>query len=133
MKGKPHFLGREVNTYDAPPMRLLDPDTTGFIENLPSTFDDLEDYDFGDEMKFVRDCYPERKLKPTLGESQRKRLRRIFRDRAYRDFVAQREKAEGDASAGDDAGQIFQDGADESQTDEAGVSVAVVEEGASNE
>lgn len=133
MKGKPHFLGREVNTYDAPPMRLLDPDTTGFIENLPSTFDDLEDYDFGDEMKFVRDCYPERKLKPTLGESQRKRLRRIFRDRAYRDFVAQREQAEGDAIADDDAGQIFQDGADESQTDEAGASVAVVEEGASNE
>jgi hypothetical protein len=114
-------------------MRLLDPDTTGFVENLPSTFDDLEDYDFGDEMKFVRDCYPERKLKSTLGESQRKRLRRIFRDRAYLDFVAQREKAESEANAGDDAGQIFQDGAEERQTDEAGASVAVVEEGASNE
>lgn len=91
MNGKPAFLGREVKLYDAPPMRLLDPDTAGFIENLPAVFGDLESYDFGDEAKFVQDCYPDKRLNPELPEAWRHRLHRIFRDRAYREFVAQRE------------------------------------------
>lgn len=98
-KGKPHFLGREVRLYDAPPMRLLDPDSTLFLECLPKVFGDLDGYDLGDECKFVRDCYPENKLSSRLTETQRDKLLRIFRDTAYRDFVIRREEVSASASA----------------------------------
>lgn len=88
--GEPWFLGRKINPYDAPPMRFIDPETTNFVEGLPEDFDDLDSYDFLDEAPFVKKCYPQKKLDPALPEAHRNRLKRIFRDVAYREFVARR-------------------------------------------
>ncbi len=115
--GKPHFLGREVRLYDAPPMRLLDPDSTTFLERLPTAFGDLEGYDFGEENDFVRKCYPENKLSTKLTEAQRDKLQRIFRDTAYSDFVRQREDALATAQS-EQATSPAEDSSDEGGTDE---------------
>ena len=127
VNGSPAFLGREVKLYDAPPVRLLDPDTTGYIENLPIVFNDIDAYNFGDEMKFVQDCYPDRRLDPSLPEVQRNRLRRIFRDQAYREFVVKREIV----SDAEDV-QIVEESA-EAEPVAATAEITVGEEGASNE
>jgi hypothetical protein len=92
------FLGQKVNPYDAPPIRFLDPDTTEFIGGLPTSFTDLELYDFGSEAGFVQRCYPDKKLKSPLTEEERKRLFRIFQEEAYREFLARREVAAVSAS-----------------------------------
>jgi len=89
--GNMTILGRDVNPYDAPPLRFIDFETGGLIENLPVEFHDLRTYEFGVDTKFVCDCYPDGKLKSPLPEVHRKRLHRIFRDIAYRDFVKRRE------------------------------------------
>lgn len=91
--GKTAVLGRDVNLYDAPPMRFIDLQTAEFIETLPIEFEDIEAYEFGVDTKFVKDCYPDRKLKTSLPEAQRERLQRILKDRAYTDFISQREEA----------------------------------------
>jgi hypothetical protein len=87
------FLGQKVNPYDAPPIRFFDPETTGFIEGLPTSFEDIEHYDFRAEANFVQRCYPNKKLKSLLTEAERKRLIRILQEEAYREFVVRREVA----------------------------------------
>lgn len=89
--GNMTILGRDVNPYDAPPLRFIDFETGELIDNLPVEFHDLLTYEFGVDTKFVCDCYPDGKLKSPLPEAHRKRLHRIFRDIAYRDFVKRRE------------------------------------------
>lgn len=96
--GEPWFLGRKINPYDAPPMRFIDPETTTFVEGLPQDFDDLDSYNFLEETQFVQKCYPQKKLDPALPEAYRNRLKRIFRDVAYREFVLRRETAAATAS-----------------------------------
>lgn len=91
--GRTAVLGREVNLYDAPPMRFIDLQVAAFVETLPVEFADIEAYDFGVDTKFVKDCYPNCKLKTTLPEAHRDRLQRILKDRAYTDFILQREEA----------------------------------------
>jgi len=89
--GNMTILSRDVNPYDAPPLRFIDFETGELIDNLPIEFHDLRTYEFGVDTKFVCDCYPDGKLKSPLPEAHRKRLHRIFRDIAYRDFVKRRE------------------------------------------
>lgn len=91
--GEPWFLGRKISPYDAPPIRFIDPESTRFVEGLPQDFDDLDSYDFLEETLFVQKCYPQKKLDPALPEASRNRLKRIFRDIAYREFVARCEAA----------------------------------------
>lgn len=93
VEGKPHFMGRKINLFDAPPMRFIDPDTAKFVENLPSDFIDMDSFDFGSETRFIQDAYPNQKLKDGLPESQRIRVGRIFHDIAYHIFVKDRESA----------------------------------------
>ena len=103
MNGRPSFLGREIQRYNAPPMRFIDPDTATFTENLPSKFNDLDSYPIGEEELFVRRCYSNNILKTDLKAADKDRLERIFKDRAYLDFVSVRER---DADAASDRGAI---------------------------
>jgi hypothetical protein len=96
--GRPHFMGKPINLYDAPPLRFFDPDTGGLIEHLPGEFWDVEQFDFGEEKRFIQNAYPEHKLRSDLSEAHRLRLNRIFQDAAYRQFVQAREVAR-DATA----------------------------------
>ncbi len=110
--GNMAILGREVNPYDAPPLRFIDFQTCELIDNLPVEFRDLQTYEFGVDTKFVKDCYPDGKLKSPLPEAHRKRLHRIFRDIAYRDFVRRRE----DTSVAEPSGMIAEFSADNEGT-----------------
>jgi hypothetical protein len=91
--GKPYFMGKEINPFDAPPIRFIDPDTTKFVEVLPAAFIDIDAFDFGTETRFIQDAYPNLKLKDEIPEAHRMRLGRIFHDFAYRKFVKDRESA----------------------------------------
>lgn len=97
--GRLSVLGRDVNPYDAPPLRFIDFQNGELIDNLPEEFRDLQNYEFGIDTKFVSDCYPGGKLKAPLLEAHRKRLQRILRDVAYRDFLKYREEATATAQA----------------------------------
>ena len=106
-KSEPYFMGRRLNLYDAPPMRYLDPDTAQFVDPLPQHFADLDAHDFGDEKEFVRQCYDATaQLKKDLSDAHRERLQRIFRDKAYRDFLRSRDLAEQQAVSNNEAGVI---------------------------
>ncbi len=105
MNGHPKFLGRDIQRYNAPPMRFIDPDTATFTESLPTKFNDLDNYRFDEEDDFVRRCYFKNALKPELTTSDRDRLERIFKDRAYRDFVSQREQNTKGASKSNDSNE----------------------------
>ncbi len=96
VNGKPFFMGKEINPYDAPPIRFIDPDTTKFVEVLPAAFIDIDAFDFGTETRFIQDAYPNLKLKDELPEAHRIRLGRIFHDVAYHKFVKDREGANND-------------------------------------
>ena len=66
-----------------------------YIEHLPAEFVDVEQFDFGEETRFIQDAYSDsgHKLKTDLSEAARLRLRRIFYDKAYHQFVQAREEA----------------------------------------
>jgi hypothetical protein len=90
--GDLYFMGHKLNAYDAPPMRVIDPETTHFTDILPKSFPKLSEYDFGAEMEFVKQCYDNSgQLKANLGDIQRERLQRILKERAYRDFIQSQE------------------------------------------
>lgn len=90
--GKPCLHGRELNPFDAPPIRFLDPDSAAFVDALPATLGSLDTNIFGADARFVKECYADDHLNADLGEARRDRLKRIFQTQAYHDFVAEREK-----------------------------------------
>ncbi len=110
--GKMSILGRDVNPYDAPPIRFMDFQTGDLIDDLPVEFRDLQNYEFGVDTKFVRDCYPNGRLKSSMPEAHCKRLHRILKDIAYSDFVKQREEASISVSAEQPISSFENSGAD---------------------
>lgn len=86
--GRPSFLGKELLTLGELPIRYIDPDSGTIIEErLPSSIDEINESIFEDGLDFVRECYPENRLKDQLGENDRAKLRSILKDVAYRAFV----------------------------------------------
>jgi hypothetical protein len=102
--GERHFLGREINPYDAPPVRFLDPDSGGFIDLLPSRFGDLLKYDFGPEKDFVEDCYAKDDFGlKDLSDTQKVRLIRILKEQAYDLFLKERSEVQSASESEDGA------------------------------
>jgi hypothetical protein len=96
-RGKRTFLGRDVSTDYNPFVRFIDPETAEIIgDSLPGKLNEVNKDDFGIHYEFVSDCYPERKLKADLSERNRKRLRAIFRDIAYKKYVNDNDKISGE-------------------------------------
>ena len=85
VNGHPHVLGRPLDRFDAPPTRLLDPDSGLYVDRVPLTFTGFDDLDFGDEEQFVRDSYPapDHRLDSDLPVAKRDRLERVLRGTAY--------------------------------------------------
>ncbi|WP_339790459.1 hypothetical protein [uncultured Imperialibacter sp.] len=95
-KGKHTSLGRELNPYVKPQIRFLDPDT-GVVFDLelpaqiaklrPELVSTINDEDFGAELAFIEECYPNGAQKPDLTEKEKEMLLAIFKDNAYKKFL----------------------------------------------
>lgn len=95
--GKYTFLGRELNPYIKPQIRFLDPDL-GIILDLelpkkinklsPELISKIKAEDFGTELSFIEECYPNGEQKPDLTEKQKEMLLAIFKDNSYKRFLA---------------------------------------------
>lgn len=97
INGKHTFLGRELNPYIKPQIRFIDPDL-GIILDLdlpkkihklsPELISKIKGDDFGTELKFLQECYPNGVLNPELAEKQKEMLLAIFKDNSYKKFLA---------------------------------------------
>lgn len=97
VKGKHTFLGRELNPYLKPQIKFIDPDLGIILDlELPKNIDKLSPElnskikaeDFGTELKFIEECYPNGEQKPDLSEKQKEMLLAIFKDNSYKRFLA---------------------------------------------
>lgn len=96
INGKHTFLGRELNPYIKPQIRFIDPDL-GIILDLdlpkkihklsPELISKIKGEDFGTELKFLQECYPNGEIKPDLTEKQKEMLLAIFKDNSYKKFL----------------------------------------------
>lgn len=97
VKGKYTFLGRELNPYVKPQIKFIDPDL-GIILDLelpkkiqklsPEIISKISIEDFGMELKFIEECYPNGEQRPDLTEKQKEMLLAIFKDNSYKRFLA---------------------------------------------
>lgn len=95
-KGKPCFQGREYNDTNKPLVRYFDPDTFEIIESaLPNQLLNISKDFYLDDFEFVKDCYDENgHLKTGLPERAKHKLRLIFKEVAYRQFLLIQEQSE---------------------------------------
>ena len=95
-KGKPCFQGREYNEINKPLVRYFDPDTFEIIESdLPNKLSNITEDVYLDDFDFVKDCYDEFGfLKNQLTEKSKHKLRLIFKEVAYRQFILQQEQGQ---------------------------------------
>lgn len=86
--GTPHFLGREFTEHNKPKMRYFDPDTLEIIEkHLPKRLDEQMSLEEHPDYRFITECYPEGQLKSDLGEFEKEKLIKIFREYSYDYFL----------------------------------------------
>lgn len=104
-KGKPCFQGREYNETNKPLVRYFDPDTFEVIESdLPNKLATISAEMYREDYEFVRECFDENGfLKDSLPEKSKHTLRLIFKEVAYRQFIAQQEEQQGQPQNSDEA------------------------------
>ncbi len=92
--GNPCFQGREYNEINKPLVKYFDPDTFEIFESeLPNRLNNISEELYGDDYEFVLDCYDEDgRLKETITEKVKHKLRLIFKDVAYRQFILAQEE-----------------------------------------
>ena len=62
----------------------IKPDTYQY----PELISKIKGADFGTELEFIEECYPNGAQKPDLSEKQKEMLLAIFKDTAYKRFLA---------------------------------------------
>lgn len=88
VSGKHTFLGRELNPYDKPQIRFLDPDSGNILDfELPKNISNLILDKYGNEAIFIQDCYPNGEQRPDLTEKEKEMLLAIFKDNSYKSFL----------------------------------------------
>ncbi|MEM9834281.1 MAG: hypothetical protein AAF944_26850 [Bacteroidota bacterium] len=104
-KGKPCFQGREYNEINKPLVRYFDPDTFEVLESdLPNKLSNITEEVYQDDCETVRECYDDKgHLKDALSEKQKHTLRLIFKEVAYRQFIAQQEVEDAQPEINEDA------------------------------
>lgn len=89
-EGNPHFQGREYHAINKPNVKYYDPDTFEILEmDVPETIEGIEPTLFGAHYDFVELCYPEGRLKTTLQEKEKMKLKNLFQSIAYQQFLGQ--------------------------------------------
>jgi hypothetical protein len=91
--GKPSFQGREYNESNKPIIRYFDPDTFEIMESdLPRKLSEILEEIYLDDFEFVKECFDDGFLKTNLGEKAKHKLKLIFKDLAYRQFIENQTK-----------------------------------------
>jgi hypothetical protein len=95
-KGKPCFQGREYNDLNKPLVRYFNPDSFEIFESeLPDKLMSITEEIYGSDFEFVKGCYEESgHLKLGLPEKSKHTLRLIFKEVAYRLFIAQQKEGQ---------------------------------------
>lgn len=95
-KGKPCFQGRDYNELNKPLVRYFNPDSFEILESdLPNKLSEITEDIYGDDFEFVNECYEESgHLKSDLSEKSKHMLKLIFKDLAYRLFIANQKENE---------------------------------------
>ena len=92
-QGLPHFQGRKYNFFKKPSVRYFNPDNFEIMDmDLPQSISITDETLFGDDIEFVRECYPKGSLRDDVKDNQKIRLKAIFQEVAYRQFLTQQEK-----------------------------------------
>lgn len=104
-KGKPCFQGREYNEINKPLVRYFNSDTFEIIESdLPTKLSNVTEAIYQDNFEFVQECFDgSGYLKEGLSEKTKHELRLIFKDVAYRQFLANQEAEQKPSEAGEEA------------------------------
>ena len=93
--GKKTFLGKDVSFENNPSVKYLDPDTGTIVgEELPINIQNINDQLFGVNIDFVKECYPDKRLKIGLSKRAKLNLKRIFQEIAYSEFIKETERVE---------------------------------------
>ena len=86
--GKPCFQGREYNNFTRPPVRYFNPDTLEVYElELPDSLNAISEEMFGVDAGFLQDCYPDGKLKESLSDNDRHKVKTLLADYAYTKYL----------------------------------------------
>jgi len=86
--GKPCFQGREYNNFTRPPVHFYNPDTLEVFElELPDNLNAISEEMFGVDAGFLQDCYPEGKLKESLSDNDRHKVKTLLTDYAYTKYL----------------------------------------------
>ncbi len=88
IEGYKTFMGRNVSKTNNPAVRFIDPDTGSIVDNtIPIELPDVELDDLGVELEYVKDYYPNGKLKADISEKEKDLLVSIFKEKAYKRFL----------------------------------------------
>ncbi|WP_186758199.1 hypothetical protein [Echinicola salinicaeni] len=88
-KGKPHFQGRKYKLTEKPSVQYFDPDTFEILElDIPSKLNSIEQDAFGEDLEFVKSCYPKGILKEGITDREKHKLKVIIKELTYADFLA---------------------------------------------
>ena len=89
IKGKKTFLGKDVNFDNNPAVKFIDPDTCEIIgDDIPIKIEEPSEELYGINYGFVKDCYPDCKIKAGLTKREKHTLKTIFKEVAYTQFMA---------------------------------------------
>ncbi|MDO9154642.1 MAG: hypothetical protein Q7U47_13225 [Paludibacter sp.] len=87
-QGKKTFLGKDVSFENNPSVHFFDPETATIIgEELPERLNEIVEDIYGINTPFIRECYPQGRIKPELTKRENHILKSIFNDIAYSRFL----------------------------------------------
>lgn len=89
----PYFQGRKYNQVTKPSVRYFDPDTFEIMElDLPNKINFTDEAIYGDDLDFVRGCYPNGEVSDTLSDRERFKIKLILKEVAYSQFMTQQQQ-----------------------------------------
>lgn len=92
IEGRKTFLGKDVNFENNPAVKFIDPDTCDIIgEDIPLKISTPTKEVYGVNLEFVLNCYADEgyQLKKDLSKKNKATLIAIFKEVAYKQFIAQ--------------------------------------------
>ncbi len=94
--GDPHFQGRKYNNANKPNVKYYDPDTFEILDmDIPLCLEDISEEKFGLDVDFMRDCYPNGKLKEKLQDKEKEKIKVLLKEVAYQSYLEGIECEEG--------------------------------------
>jgi hypothetical protein len=93
--GKPFFQGREYNNFTKAPVKYFNPDTFEILDwGLPEKLPELPEEIPGYDLDFLRECYPDGKMKISVSEKEKIKIKTILKEIAYYKYLREVDKEE---------------------------------------